>query len=68
MGAAASADEAFILASSSAPDLALVDVDLRGSPSGPRIASELARKHDMLVVFVTGSPDQIPPDYAGRWA
>lgn len=64
VGVAASAAEAFALASVSAPDLALVDVNLRDGASGPRIASELARKHDMLVVFVTGSPDQIPPDYA----
>ena len=65
VGMAATAPEAFALANSGAPDLAFVDVNLRDGPSGPRIASELARKYDTLVVFVTSSPEQIPPDYAG---
>jgi len=65
VGVASDAAGAFDLAESEAPDLALVDINLRDGRSGPRIASGLARKHDTLVVFVTGSPDQIPSDYAG---
>ena len=65
VGVASDAAEAFDFAGSEAPDLALVDVNLRDGPSGPRIASELAQRHDTIVVFVTGSPDQIPSDYAG---
>jgi len=65
VGVASDAAEAFDLAGSEAPDLALVDVNLRDGPSGPRIASELAQRHDTIVVFVTGSPEQIPSDYAG---
>jgi len=65
VGVASDAAGAFDLAEAEAPDLALVDINLRDGRSGPRIASELARKHDTLVVFVTGSPEQIPSDYAG---
>jgi DNA-binding response OmpR family regulator len=46
-------------------DLALVDLNLRDGLTGPQIASELARNHSALVVFVTGSLEQIPADYAG---
>ena len=49
----------------SAFELADVDLNLRDGLTGPQIASELSRGKDTLVVFVTGSPDQIPPDYAG---
>lgn len=48
-----------------APDLALVDLNLRDGLTGPQIASVLSQDKGMIVVFVTGSPDQIPPDYAG---
>jgi CheY-like chemotaxis protein len=65
VGTASDAKEAFDLADAAAPDLALVDLNLRDGLTGPQIASELARNRAALVVFVTGSPEQIPADYAG---
>ncbi|MBN9077970.1 MAG: response regulator [Rhizobiales bacterium] len=64
-GMASDARSAFELADGTNLDLALVDLNLRDGLTGPQIASELSRGKDTLVVFVTGSPDQIPPDYAG---
>lgn len=65
IGTAPDAESAFGLAGRKRPDLALVDLNLRDGLTGPQIASELSRDRGMIVVFVTGSPDQIPPDYAG---
>ena len=65
IGVASDAAQAFALANEEAPDLALVDVNLRDGASGPEIASGLVSTHQMLVVFVTGNAEQIPRDYAG---
>jgi DNA-binding response OmpR family regulator len=65
IGIAPDAQTAFGLADETRPDLALVDLNLSDGLTGPQIASELSRDKGMAVVFVTGSPDQIPPDYAG---
>lgn len=65
VGMAPDAEAAFGLAERKRPDLALVDLNLRDGLTGPQIASVLSRDKDMIVVFVTGSPHQIPPDYAG---
>ena len=67
VGIAADAAQAIAIASAQAPDLALVDVNLRDGASGPQIASELFASHKVFVVFVTGNPEQIPPDYAGAF-
>lgn len=37
------------------PDLALVDINLRDGPTGPRIAEQLAQ-HGVGVLFVTANP------------
>lgn len=55
-GIAASADEALGLAASQRPDLALVDVGLRGSRDGIAVASELVDL-GVAVVFMTGASD-----------
>lgn len=65
VGMAPDAEAAFGLAERARPDLALVDLNLRDGLTGPQIASQLSRDREMVVVFVTGSPEQIPPDYAG---
>ncbi len=59
------AKRALELARMHAPDLALVDLNLKDGLTGPQIAQRLTNDHHVLVVFVTGSPDQIPLDYAG---
>jgi DNA-binding response OmpR family regulator len=65
IGMASDAEAALRLAEGQRTDLALVDLNLHDGLTGPQIASELSRDKSMIVVFVTGSPDQIPPDYAG---
>ena len=48
-----------------------LSINLHDGLTGPQIASELSCGKSVVVVFVTGSLDQIPPDYAGaitkRW-
>lgn len=65
VGLAAHAKQAMAIAESASPDLALVDVNLRDGLTGPQIASNLVQQHKAVVVFVTSSMEQIPPDYAG---
>jgi DNA-binding response OmpR family regulator len=42
-----------------APQIALVDLNLRDGPSGPTIALDLARAYGTKVVYVTANPAQI---------
>ena len=65
VGIAEDTGKALNLAESATPDLALVDVNLRDGRTGPRIASDLVEKHNIIVVFVTGSTEELPPDRAG---
>lgn len=62
VGMAPDAEQALAIAESAGPDLALVDVNLRDGLTGPQIASELVKKFKVMVVFVTGSAESIPPD------
>jgi DNA-binding NarL/FixJ family response regulator len=55
-GIAASADEAIGIAASQLPDLALVDVGLRGSRDGIAVAADLVEL-GVTVVFMTGASD-----------
>ncbi len=49
-----------------APQLALVDLNLRDGPTGLDIAHELAERHGTTIIFVTANPAQItnPPGTA----
>ncbi len=47
------------------PDIALVDVNLRDGPTGPKIGEMLAREYGATVIFVTANPRQIDPVPAG---
>lgn len=67
VGTASDAKEALALAGATAPDLAMVDLNLRDGLSGPKIATRLARDHAALAVFVTGSPEQSPAIMPGQW-
>ena len=46
------------------PDVALVDVNLRGGATGPAVAAQLVSA-GVSVIFTTATPEQIPPDQAG---
>jgi|APThiThiocy_cv2_1041547.scaffolds.fasta_scaffold44909_2 CheY-like chemotaxis protein len=65
VGLAGDATQALALADVEHPDLALVDINLRDGRTGLVISSKLGAGHDTTVVLVTGSPEQIPADYAG---
>ncbi len=53
------ADRKTALSLADACDVALVDINLRDGPTGPAIATELAERHGVKVVFVTANPAQI---------
>ena len=42
-----------------APQIALVDVNLRDGPSGPEIARQLSGLYGTTIIYVTANPDQI---------
>jgi DNA-binding NarL/FixJ family response regulator len=42
-----------------APQVALVDLNLRDGPSGPTIARQLAERFGTMIVYVTANPAQI---------
>lgn len=47
------------------PDIALVDVNLRDGPTGPKIGEMLAREYGASVMFLTANPRQLYPVPAG---
>ena len=57
--AAIAADRNSALLAAPGCHFAFVDVNLRDGPTGPGIAREIARDHDIRVVFVTANPAQI---------
>ena len=57
VGVAASAAEAMELARRTRPELALVDIRLRGGEDGIELAEALVREHGTAVVFVTAYRD-----------
>jgi len=52
-------DHASVQALDQAPQVALVDLNLRDGPSGPSIARLLAEKFGTIIVYVTANPSQI---------
>jgi PAS domain S-box-containing protein len=56
-GTAASGERALELAAAQAPDLALMDISLRGEMDGLATAQALRRRHDIPSVFVTARMD-----------
>ncbi|MEO6218252.1 MAG: response regulator [Sphingomonas sp.] len=57
--AAIAADSQGALAAAADCHFALVDVNLRDGPTGPGLATKLARDYGVKVVFVTANPGQI---------
>jgi len=53
------ADHASLHTVQQAPDIALVDLNLRDGPSGPVIAREIARRFGARVIYVTANPGEI---------
>lgn len=65
VGIAADAEAALRLAEKEPADLALVDINLRDGPTGPRLARDIATRYGTKVIFVTGNPEQAPMDIEG---
>lgn len=57
VGAAATADEAVVLAEIERPDLVLMDIDLRGEADGIDAANRLRALYDPGIVFLTAYAD-----------
>ena len=65
VGIAPYAGLANALAQEHQPDLALVDLNLENGPTGLETAHALIHEYNVPVVFVTGSPEEIPEGLAG---
>ena len=65
IGHAMSSDEAYAMASSLKPDLALVDVHLRDGPTGVDVARRIAEDCGGVALFMTANVKRLPDDYAG---
>lgn len=62
-GVAADETEAFRLAEADRPDLALMDIHLKGNLSGPEIAAQLRARHDVPAIYLSAHSD---PDTISR--
>jgi two-component system, response regulator PdtaR len=65
VGVACDTAEAMDLVRSDRPSVALLDVNLADGPTGPMLCAWLVGRLHIPVVFVTGSPEQLPPSLAG---
>ena len=67
-GPAPTARSAFMSAADDPPDIAIVDVNLTDGPTGPLIASELARAFGTKVLMVTANPALVAEGVGGVMA
>lgn len=58
IGLAGSADEALRLAEAEPPDLAFVDINIRGDSDGIAVARALTEQHGTSCIFLTAQVDQ----------
>ncbi len=56
VGVTGDAEEAFVLCQKDPPHVAVVDVQLAGDINGITLAVEIARRHEIAAVLVTGNP------------
>lgn len=68
VASAFSAAEAIALAAETRPDVAFVDLQLRGRSSGLDVARAIRDLEDVTVVFVTANASAIPDDFEGAAA
>lgn len=64
-GPASTASSALMVAADQPPDIAIVDVNLTDGPTGPLIASELARSFGTKVLMVTANPALVAEGVGG---
>lgn len=65
LGSAMDAGEAMELAARTAPEIALVDMNLRDGASGPTVARHLRDQYGTAVIYLTANPEQVPVTFAG---
>ena len=65
VGAAFSANEAIRMARDTLPDVAFVDLQLRGRSSGLEVARAIRDLEGVTIVFVTANASMIPEDFEG---
>lgn len=65
VGHAMDSEEAVRLARATAPDLALVDVNLRDGPTGTVLMRALTGELGVAGLFLTANRRLLPPDFAG---
>lgn len=65
VGAAFSASEAIRMARETLPDVAFVDLQLRGRSSGLEVARAIRDLEGTTIVFVTANAAMIPEDFEG---
>ena len=58
IGVAGTADEALQLADAEAPELAFVDINIRGDRDGIAVARALTERHGTSCIFLTAQVDQ----------
>ena len=68
VGCATDFPSAEALAATAAPEVALVDLNLRDGPSGPRVADALHDRQGVAVIFLTANPEEIPAGLDGAVA
>jgi two-component system, response regulator PdtaR len=67
LGPAATAAEALALAEGTPPELALVDIDLRGGDDGVGVARALLGRHGCPSLFVTGQVGRAHANRDAAW-
>jgi len=68
VGCAQDFRSAEMLAETAEPEVALVDLNLRDGPSGPRIADALHGRFGVAVIFLTANPEQVSKGLDGAVA
>lgn len=57
-GVADCGEDALQLSAQASPDLALMDIEIRGGMDGFEVAEKLRQRHDIPVIFLTGLADE----------
>ena len=57
VGTADTAEKALVMAKEHGPDIALVDLVLKGQRHGQDLGKTLSRKHGCSIIFMSGSPE-----------
>jgi DNA-binding response OmpR family regulator len=66
VGVAVDTRQALALAAETSPELAIVDVNLRDGPTGPKVAEAMAEQ-GATVLFATAEPESVPEQFAGAF-